>query len=186
MPRAWKREANDLSGRSGRFPPEQCAGDPAPAGVARVFVVTKVTSFSNEVKKLLQGGQVPLSCEVLSEEHFAVAQSLAPAIVVIDVNESGMRGLETVYQARSVFAQSGIVAVGLRSSVSWRNALLECGADIFLSRDSIGRTLRRLCAEANGDCFPTLIRGLWPEEGGFSVEGWKNKVNRHGRKSSFR
>jgi len=74
-------------------------------------------------------------------EGLALARSLRPHVILLDLRMPGLSGLETIPLLRSMLPDVGIIALTLWHANGYREAALAAGADDLLSKFAVNTDL---------------------------------------------
>lgn len=74
-------------------------------------------------------------------EGLALARSLRPHMILLDLRMPGLSGLETIPLLRSMLPGVGIIALTLWGANGYREAALAAGADDFVSKFAVNTDL---------------------------------------------
>jgi DNA-binding NarL/FixJ family response regulator len=110
-----------------------------------VVLVDDSVPFINAVIRFLQGrysGEVVVIGTATSGEGALYqAATLRPQIIVIDLRMPGMTGFEVIPRLRSMFPETGIIALTHLDDEENRRRALAAGADEFVSKIATGTDL---------------------------------------------
>jgi DNA-binding NarL/FixJ family response regulator len=75
------------------------------------------------------------------DEALALAPSLQPDVILLDLNMPGLGGLETIPGLRRLVPDARIIALSLLDTDGYRQAALDAGADSFVAKSSMNEDL---------------------------------------------
>ncbi len=113
-------------------------------------------------------------------EAVAMAESLKPDVVVMDIGMPGLNGIEAAHQIREKLPDSQIVMLSMHSDEGYVLRALKAGAKAYLLKDSAEADLvRAIRAAAEGKSF------FSPAVGRVLLEDYVRKLQRTGGEDSY-
>jgi two-component system response regulator NreC len=113
-------------------------------------------------------------------EAVAMAESLKPDVVVMDIGMPGLNGIEAAHQIREKLPDSQIVMLSMHSDEGYVLRALKAGAKAYLLKDSAETDLARaIRAAAEGKSF------FSPAVGRVLLEDYVRKLQRTGGEDSY-
>ena len=107
------------------------AGRQEAASAHVVLVVGQPSSFPETIRWIMRDPEkkAVLAADEDGEAMLATARSLKPTVIVVHLNEAGMRRYHTMYQLREEFPDAKIIAASPLDTKSIKFAAREAGAD---------------------------------------------------------
>lgn len=88
------------------------------------------------------------------EEALARAAEFQPDLILLDLNRSGLSGLQSIQRLQGSLPETRIIALAAINDESYRRAALATGAHAFVAKANVGAELlpviRRFSGLANG------------------------------------
>ena len=109
----------------------------------RLLLVDDNPTFLRITSRFLASQEwiVILGSACSGREALQLGNDLQPDVILIDLNMSGMSGLDAIPQLRALLPDTRIITLTLFDSQSYRNAALDSGADCFVGKSSMNRDL---------------------------------------------
>ncbi len=113
-------------------------------------------------------------------EAVAMAESLKPDVLVLDIGMPGLNGIEAARQIREKLPEAQIVMLSMHSDEGYVLRALKAGAKAYLLKDSAETDLARaIRAAADGKSF------FSPAVGRVLLEDYVRKLQRTGAEDSY-
>lgn len=138
----------------------------------RILVVDDSPDFLKAVRFLLrQLGHDPVGLARSGDEGLAMAEGLAPDVILMDLNMPGMDGVETTRRLKTRPGSAPVIAISFQSDGAFHSRCAAAGCDAFIAKADLaarlpGELARLALASARTQAGPAAAAGAVP-----AVEG---------------